>query len=213
MASSFGKKPSQRETKLVFPNNNFTSSLPIRYLQIYRVFVRFRSWSLHWTTINRMLALERESFSFNAFELQIVVNISEYSILSSIFTSFPTRRQGLLYECSTDCILKRLADSIPSFIIIFFRPFPDIIFLPNKSHSNDPPPPPNQLCNHPPQHLLHLTNQTWQHQPLHPRNHELVAIPRWVDDWLDSSLKDVLKISHTTVDGWNPAPPWMYKTL
>ena len=38
MASSFGKKTSQRERKLVFPNNNFTSSLPIRYLQSFCTF-------------------------------------------------------------------------------------------------------------------------------------------------------------------------------
>ena len=153
------------------------SCQPLHRYPLFTKFFVCRSWSLRWTTIKRMFVSERESFPFNAFRLQIDVRFSQSSPISP---SFPTRTQGLLYECSIHCITeKMLADSLPSFIMIFHHPFPrNVFFCPNKKsfHWSIP----NQLPNHPPDHTCsHRFELGRGPQPLHPRNHELVAIPRF----------------------------------
>ena len=130
------------------PANHFTGT---HYLQSFLFSDRDRCC---WTTINRMFVSERESFPFNAFRLQIDVRFSQSSPISR---SFPTRTQGLLYECSIHYITQKTVGwfytiiyhdfSSPLSRNAFFFAKQNVIPLIH-SPTNCPTNPPDHTCSH-----------------------------------------------------------------
>lgn len=117
---------------------------------------------------------------------------------------------------------KMLADSLPSFIMIFHHPFPEMRFfakqknviplihpIPNQLYPTNPP---DNTCSHRTE-----LDRTWQGpKPLHPRNHELVAIPRFgrVDALDCDDLWPPPEVGHFFGGNWevlyNPLDPYMF---